>query len=391
MGAAGAALLLLPRWLVLGLAVPIRHMFSFPVEGFAPLTPVDILLLAWGLRQTHHLLRRRNFSLPRSSIWLGAFIAWALISTLRKGVDISPLLRVETYAAISILLSIHDRHRERTYALITTYAIIRAAMAMPFLVDVPKERFGDPHQFGMLMVAGVAPLLAGHFNKWAAFLLVPLLSLAAVASFRRGVWFALAIMLLMATFKRPSPRRLVVLVLVGIVAGLSLYGPLTSRLGLNPGSLEIRRASLAQAFEVVQENPLLGAGWTGHALDQAQENALGSFPRSTLASFNLFVTIAAATGIVGLVLFVGYFVEVLRLLARNNRAGFLFASAFLALSMSEVTVFAHSLVTISFFIFSGGVKVRLAAIPKDSHPESKEAPIHPKYEPSPLLSLPKLS
>lgn len=350
------ALLLLPRWLLLVGAIVLLRPESLQLENLGYALPVsisEVILLAWLVRQSFAAAVGRKFHLSAPAGWLIAFLVWAWIATLLAGVTITPLMRLTVYALVAIVLAWDPPKREHVLGVVALYASVELLLSIPDLRSAKAGvTVGDPHELGMLLLAGGIAVLAGSRPlrrvpplRWGLF---AFLLGGALGTERRAVWFAAGVLLSMALAKRASPRRLLVMGLALGGVGILVFNPISDAFELGRQSADIRLESIVLGVDTIQQDPLLGIGWAGFDAE-----GLPSGDR-TVPPFNLFVNVGASLGIPGLVLLIGHFVSVVRASARDHdRAGFLFVAGFLAISLTAMTLYAKSLMTFLYFVFAG--------------------------------------
>jgi len=354
-----AAALLLPSWALLAVAlVAIRDL---PVPGFdatvmEPLRPADLLLMIWIIRHAVTARSGERLRLPSSALLLAAFFVWSAATSLVHGAEITPLLRIALYAGIFAVLAARPARGE-LYPAIVGYAVVEVVVSFPQwgtrLIGVVTN---DPQQLGMVVLAALALVLARRGHGALRPVLLALLAAAVVFGRTRGIWFAAAVLFALWLQPRLSRRRLLVLIAVLLAVAFVLLDPLTSALGLNPESGQLRAMSISSGLDAVAQSPWIGHGWAP-ASDPAAD------PTETPAGpvYNLYVQLAVSTGLLGLGLWLAFQLRVLRSAARKDRAAFLYLGAFSALSLTEATVYAGSLVTVLLFIFAGSAESAAAA------------------------------
>jgi O-Antigen ligase len=373
-----AATALLPLWIPLGLIVPLRFASNdgvFHVFG-GPVTPTDLLILALIVRQMLQLLRQGTLRLSRNGWLLLSFLLWAWLATLASGVSVTPLARVTAYALLALTYALSSVQERRFHLVITLFAFLRLAIAIPYLASGlvnAQGKVGDPHQLGFLLIAGATPLLAREFGgRYAPWLAVPLLVVAA-ATFRRGIWFALIVLVILVLAPKLSTKRLFALTAALTVAGLVLFAPLSNIFGLNQGSFDYRKETIQRGLDAAARAPVFGSGWaalsaSGNGKEAGFEPANASPIAQGTTPASLPVNILAATGLIGLGLFACYFYSALKILSRRSRSAFLLGGAFLALSMFGNTVGADSPVTMLFFLLVAAPAARPSFVDRGKAP-----------------------
>jgi hypothetical protein len=355
---------IVPSWLPLGAAVVFTkpRVDLLPETHTLPLTLSDALLLAWLLRRVAQRARWSDLAPFPPARWLGAFMVWAWAGCLVAGASTTALGRVTTYAAIAIL-GIRDRHdRRRVLTALSVYALVVFVASLPEGASyLDGAWLGDPHQAGMLFLAGAAPLLSGELATAryrnaaiASRLAGCALLLGAVFTFRRGIWAAVVVMALVAFMPRANRARIAFLVVAVLAIGYVAYTPVTHAFGLNVSSFELRQQSIVQGIREGTDSPLFGRGWAAFSERTATE--LTEATPDGGSAYNTFVNLFAATGIVGVTLFAGFLLSLLRRVAAD-RTVLLFTVAFVTLSFTETTLYAGSLLTLVFFVYAGLARV----------------------------------
>ncbi|RPI32948.1 MAG: hypothetical protein EHM70_07520 [Chloroflexota bacterium] len=194
-------------------------------------------------------------------------------------------------------------------------------------VDSPRVSgpIGDPNFFAQIMLV-LAPLaLERLWNDRNLLLRVVaaaaliLTSLAVILTFSRGGFLALAVALIaMLVYLRPRPAGLAITVLVLIIALQFVPPEYTSRLEtlteLLPSSqtstttepsFRGRTSELMVGWRMFTDHPVFGVGWGNfreYYLDYSRQ--IGLDPRlEQRNAHNLFLQVAAETGVVGLAIF----------------------------------------------------------------------------------------
>lgn len=343
-------LLTLPRWVLLAAAIILARNWgpSLQMFGYAgPIVLTDLLLMVWIVRQTFAVLRLRRLSMPAATFWLMGFLIWAWFTTLLSGAEITPLLRMTVYAGVALLFHLDDSGKTWIYRAIAVYAAVELALSLSNLSGVDAGMtIGDPHELGMLLIAGAAVLRSDLFSmgklRWLPFVL---LVLGAFGTTRRGIWFALLVFLIAGMRSMTGLRLVSVLLVLGGI-GFILFDPVTDYFQLGHTSANIRLESVARGIAQAERDPLFGIGWAGLTPQDGftESGASGS-------AYNLFVDVTASVGVPGLVLLLGFLGTAIPRLAVKDRTAFSFCGAFLALSLTAMTLFAGSLTTLLFLLF----------------------------------------
>ena len=175
----------------------------------------------------------------------------------------------------------------------------------------------------------------------------------------RGIWFATAVMLAVWVQRRLSVGKVLAIIVIGAVLGLQVVDRVTETLGLNPSSRDYRAESIEAGIRSGLAHPVLGSGWAAVDRVDAQGRQIAS--DAIVLPYNLLINVFTSVGTLGVVLLLLWLVALLRLLTPGRGAPLLFVTAFLALSVSEMTLYAGSTLTVLFFVYAGiGVNDELA-------------------------------
>ncbi|CAL9677859.1 hypothetical protein SUDANB105_08170 (plasmid) [Streptomyces sp. enrichment culture] len=366
--------MLLPPALVLAGAVVLGHGLGIaalqaPLVG--PLLITDVLLLLHLLRG----LTQWRTGGERNG-WTGAclalFLAWSFLSTLCAGTSVTPLLRIAVYGAVFLLLSRRGTDRRLVYVGVLCYALVNVVVGMlggqARLVGVDID---DPFQTGVLLLAALCPLLTSELRFRGRWAVGALLLWGIFLTQTRSVWFATVVVLVVRVQRKISVARLV-LILAGLAfAGLKTVDLVTEWLGLNSFSAVLRHQSVVNGIRAGLENPLFGTGW-GRVSTMEHFLVSGWDATRQVMPYNLFVNVFASVGLPALLALVLFLGGLLRRLARRRDAPLLFTVAVLAMSLTEMTLYAGSMQTLLFFVYAGmGI----------GRPEGPAGPARPRAEP----------
>ncbi|MGR8010906.1 O-antigen ligase family protein [Streptomyces hypolithicus] len=347
--------MLLPPELLLTGAVVLGHGFAItalqaPVAG--PLLISDVLLLAYLLR----VVAERRPSAERNgsvNLWLALFLGWSFLATLYAGLTVTPLLRITAYCAVFVLLSRRWVDRRLVYYGVLCYALANLVggvlLGQQRLLGVD---IGDPSQTGALLLAALCPLLTSELRFRGRWFVGAVLFCGIFLTQTRGVWFATVVVLVVWAQKKLSAVRIAA-VLAGLgLAGLQMVGLVTQWLGLNSFSEVLRRQSVVNGIRSGLENPVFGSGW-GHVSSMDHFQVAGWNPTRYVMPYNLFVNVFAAVGLPALLALVLFLGGLLRRQACRRDAPLLFTVAVLAMSLTEMTLYAGSTQTLLFFVYAG--------------------------------------
>lgn len=299
---------------------------------------------------------------------LVAFFGWATMVTATQGGHVWPLVHIMLYAAVGAALTHSPTARDGLLWTVLGLAVFETAVHLP---DLTSRLYGiftaDPAQVGALLLAALllGPLPA--LSRLPRTLVRALLLTGVVATQTRSIWFALGIALLAAAL----PRRWyapVALPLALAPAGLLLVPHVTASLDLNQESGALRWEGISAGVARFLERPLTGHGWAA----------------DDVIVYNLWVQLGVAAGVVGVALFLAYVLLLGAEVARTP-AAYLFLTAILAMSLTEVPLYGASVVTMLFFTLvtaAGGEAPRPAA-GRTCPPGRPSSPAAPRPAPAP--------
>ena len=246
-----------------------------------------------------------------------------------------------------------------------------AAFAFPsFFVGVGSKTllraffpFPDPHTLGLFLGITVFPALALlSMREWRRGMAAGTFALAIFAvlfSFSRGSWIAflagLITFLALAWQKLPSGLRY--FVLVGCAAATitiflvpALRGRAASTVNFQEGSIAARLTLWKETGKVFRTSPILGVGLG----NLASALSPGEPFRTPTNAHNLFLEIAAETGLVGLALFLGAlgaalitFIRTQTLEAKGLASGLI---VFMVHSLFETTLYSPQVLFVAAFL-----------------------------------------
>lgn len=322
-----------------------------------PLTISDVLLILFVARSFVGPGGARGLRLGLTERWLVGFLAWGLFATWITGESVSPLLRIVLYAAVA--LRVRDTRIDVRFLFVGVLAmalwnqVTGVAEGQARLIGT---LIGDPAQTGGVLLAALLPVVLGGGPRYPLPLrgvLALVLLLGVWQTQTRGIWFALLLTAGVAVVVRRGGGRARVLLVGAVItaAGFLTVDALTSRLGLNAESGDFRIENITNGIRSGLARPVFGSGWANaivvDPLGNVRPNATAVVP------YNLFINVFAGLGIIGLVLLLGFVWTLLgRVLDRRDAPAY-FVVAFLALSLTEMTLYAGSLLTLIFFVYLG--------------------------------------
>ena len=178
---------------------------------------------------------------------------------------------------------------------------------------------GSPSVYGVTVLAAGAYLLhaaATAHRRVARIALRALFGVAvvmAVVTFSRGVWLAAVVVVIAATFVHPASLRRLAFAVAPILVVLAFTGAasgqietIEQRFGSDDTALERLPIALA-SLRMFEEKPLHGWGYgTFDEFDRQFQSAVGGFiPEKDHASHNVYLTLLAEQGLIGVLLFLG--------------------------------------------------------------------------------------
>jgi len=246
------------------------------------------------------------------------------------------------------------------------------------LVSRVQGTLGHPNSYAMYLMTVIPFLLGFLFSKTRllfkvlAGIMVCIGILALVFSLSRSAWINLLVIICIVLVLATRRKRIglqAAIRLAGATAlvlfGLSLFGPriILSRLtSPDQGSAYVRITLAQTALAVIKDHPWVGVGLNNYSVVVPKYGA-PLFGHSPLVH-NAFLLIAAETGVVGLIPFLGFLAVLLiqtwRIIksAPNDTvwvAGVGLFSAFVALALHSMTDYAllGSLVFTQFWLLAG--------------------------------------
>ncbi|KUO20262.1 hypothetical protein AQJ91_15945 [Streptomyces dysideae] len=349
--------LMLPPVLLLAGAVVTGHGLGIgalqePLMG--PLLISDLLLVACMLRTVAQWGAGKAAAAHRSvSIWLVLFLAWAFLVTVCVGIGVTPLLRIAVYGAVFLLLLRRGTDRRLIYGVLLCYALVNLAggvlQGQPRLIGLD---IGDPAQTGALLLAALCPLLTSELRLPGRWALSAVLLCGIFLTQTRSVWFATVVMVAVWAMKRVSLARVTAVILLLGLLGMQTVDMVTRWFGLNQFSADLRTQSVMQGIRAGMESPVIGHGW-GWMSTLSRPLTPASDTLSQTAPYNLFVSVFASVGLPAVVMLTLFLVGLFRHLAAQRGAPLLFTVGVVAMSLTEMTLYAGSMLTLLFFVYAG--------------------------------------
>ncbi|MFC6086320.1 O-antigen ligase family protein [Sphaerisporangium aureirubrum] len=336
----GAVLLLLPVD-VLPAIVIVTVRDGSPTLGV--LSPSDIVALVYLGRLA---LSPRLFAvrLTASRAALVLFLLWAVFVTVNGFGLMTALSRIAVYAAVGVAMTYRARGDAWLRAAVIGLSLTEILLYLP---QVPERLRGfvidDPSHAGTLFLAALIVVGVARMPGGVKALLSVLLLFGIAMTFTRAVWFATGVVALVALLPRRWYVPLLAPPLVALAA-MPLLPAVTALFHLSRASGSLRERSMLIGWEEFMERPLTGHGWAFSS--GAKETGLIGV--DTTSIYNLWVYLGACTGLVGVALFLVY-VALLGRAAVPGTVPYLFLTAVLAMSLTEMHLYGVSLVAVLFF------------------------------------------
>ncbi|MDQ1048318.1 O-antigen ligase family protein [Streptomyces sp. V4I2] len=350
-----AALVLSPTLLLAG-AVVAGHGLGIaalqePLAG--PLVISDLLLLAHLLASFAKQRIEKAALFAPVCRWLGLFLAWSFLATASAGAPITPLLRISVYAAVFVLLSNHPIDRTLMYGAVLCYALVNLVggvlLGQSRLIGLD---IGDPAQMGALLLAALCPLLTTELRFTGRWVVGAMLLGGIFLTQTRSVWFATTVVLVVWAQRKVSLVRIGAILLVLALLGLGTVDLVTRWFGLNPFSGDLRTLSMINGIHAGMQEPLFGAGWGRISFVDWAGASVPPSPDPVMP-YNLLVGVFASVGLPAALLLLLFLGELLRRLAPQRGTPLLFTVGVLAMSLTEMTFYAGSMLTVLFFVYAG--------------------------------------
>ncbi|MFP1628009.1 O-antigen ligase family protein [Streptomyces sp. 5K101] len=327
----------------------------------------DLLLLAC----LGCLLQRRAGEAKRDrflAVCLALFVGWSLLATLLAGTSATPLLRIAVYGAVFLLLARHRTNRRSVYTIVVCYALVNIVGGV--IEDQTRLvglYIGDPAQTGGLLLAALCPLLTSEVRTPCPRLVGAVLLCGIFLTQTRSVWFATVVVLVIWAQKKVTLRRFLVVFTTLALLGLTTVSWVTSMFGLNSASGDYRWQTIEAGLRRGFASPLFGSGW-GYA-SSGRDHSVPSYLYQAVdyvLPYNLFVCVFASAGVPAVLLLALFMCRLFHRLVAKRGAPLLFTAAVLAMSLTEMTLYAGSMLTLLFFTYAGlGLGPSDAPMPSD--------------------------
>lgn len=393
-----------PLWGIGGLILAtLCGEFARITIGGLPILPLDLLTpLVVSLWFIQKCIRRESFKIPPGGLFLMGFWLIAAASllfgatTLTQGEFFKALLYLVRFIAGSSLLFVcynlnAKESRQLQLTMLITFLLL-ALSGFVILYLIPDftaaglaELGWDPH-IGRLTTAWLDPNFAGgafalglalvgssilaERNAWQRLLLGGLggvLLIALLLTYSRSGLLAFAIAGLILGVLRSRTALLVgtLIAIIGIAASTRLQERLgefaTSIASIGTVTMQtmdptaaLRVASWQEALRIWESAPLLGVGFGAYA---AHQSFAASSSHAATGADSSLLTLGATTGIIGVMLFLGFLIHVFWALWRKRQAplacGLLAGGAGLLIHAVFVNSLLFPPLTIYFFVLAG--------------------------------------
>jgi len=226
--------------------------------------------------------------------------------------------------------------------------------------------FPDPHMFSFFLglVIPLALALAVLSDKKLFYgLAAAILLLADAATFSRGGYLGLFAGLVLAVIfawpkLKKAPKILAAGLAVILAAILLIPNPVSQRyfssFDLKEGSNEGRIEMWQKASKIILENPLSGVGIGNYPLEIRPEAVY----RDPIYAHNTYLDIAAESGVLSALAFLGILIFATRSLLKKGREGLIFLAGAMSLtifaihSLVETAIYSPVVLTLFLFIVS---------------------------------------
>ena len=330
---AGLVVLGRPHWAAYGVCFGMFFSHVGVRIGVAYLDPGDLASMAlvplWLLHRLSGAMRPRLIG----TWWLiPALLGWMFVSMLVAGIppgvmgrftrEIQMLLMA---LALMDLLAQEDRLKV-AFWLIAVAAGIEVLLALPEFGSAYRMggAYKQANQFAHSVSVGALPVVAlftMYRERWLRFGLLGLLGLmllAVVLSISRGTYIALGLALLW--WVRHNRRQILLIVLVSGVLGVMVpyirgreSADIGDRLEMKDDSVTHRWATVLNGLNAIEAHPIFGVGYGQfRQIDRSIEVT----QQAGRSAHNFYLSVAAATGLPSLLLYVLLFGSVMARLRR---------------------------------------------------------------------------
>jgi hypothetical protein len=279
--------------------------------------------------------------LTASRIALALWLLWTVLVTLTGLGQVPTIGWLAVYAGLGCLLT-HAPDAKRWLHL----AVLGLALTeiVAYLPSFPARFFGhivnDPAHMGFLLVCALVLVAGSAWPKWVRGALAAALLFGVLCTYTRSVWFSLACVVVAALLPK---RWYVPLVLPPLLAAimLPLQSAVTAAFHLNTNSASIRAAGFEAGLDTFRNHPLTGQGWA--AASAARARGIGGI--SQVPVFDLWLYLAGAVGLIGVVLFLVY-TGLLAREALTEPVSYLCLVGALGMSLTEMPFYSGSLIAV---------------------------------------------
>ena len=329
------------------------NLFSFNAFDFNINSALSIFLLAWSV---YFFIKNRSYfrAIPTKTIWL-LFVAWCSLTAIYS-YDLSSTIRETIKAAnlfglfgICYVMSIKDSAQFKTkflQALLTASAIPLATAVYQFfsktglnIDDIPNRIYGTfahPNilaTFALLLLAVLVNefFIGKNFSalatlpKWTGLFLLATIAL----TYTRIAWIGVAVLLLIIGLI--YYKKLLLYALAGIALFYILFYPLNNYLAINynlnlqsiglisrltarnedSDSVKWRLDVATKVLPLFEKRILLGYGYGSFPKVWNDNKSVTNIWDNTSEAHNDYIKIGFESGIIGLILFLGIFINLL--------------------------------------------------------------------------------
>jgi hypothetical protein len=317
----------------------------------------ELILLAWMLRTRPQNLLRASFW-TTSDVALGVFLATLSATTVYHGFSFTPIAHLGVLGLVMLFLRAGAAFSWAAFGYALLLSMIFATV-LSFEGVTTRLMGGDPAQLGFTSIACFL-LFKSRSPLWAStvqFSSIAVLVMTQTRSAYVAGLFALVAILI------PQISLIQGVLLAGgfLAIGIASTGWITTALGLNEDSIELRAQSIRGGLEVLKDNTLLGVGWGGQQSGDAVWLAGLSNTIENQSVYNLFLGVATAGGIVASIAFIAFIFSTLRDLSTRNSRVMVLILAFCVMGMVEFTLYPGSPTSLIFFVSIGAALARSAS------------------------------
>jgi hypothetical protein len=312
-----------------------RHQ---PVAG--PLALSDLAAIVYLIRVAAGR-RVLGLRLTASRVVLALWLLWTVLVTLTGLGQVPTVGWLAVYAGLGCLLTHAPDAKRGLHLAVLGLALLEVVAYLP---QFPARFFGrivnDPAHMGFLLVCALVLVAGSAWPRWVRGALGAALLFGVLCTYTRSVWFALACVAAAALLPK---RWYVPVVLPPLLAVLMLplQSVVTAAFHLNTSSEGIRKAGIEAGLYNFRNHPLTGQGWA--AASAARARGIGGI--SQVPVYDLWLYLAGAVGLIGVVLFLVY-TGLLAREALTEPVSYLCLVGALGMSVTEMPFYSGSLIAV---------------------------------------------